>query len=145
MSGSDKKKSSGSSSGGNDPEKEIDEPGKEKSCTEEETRQRRGKGVFCLRFNGVKRNLLLLQRRRRRRKKKKASLVNSKVSGGYDGGGLCCCLCIKQPMTLDTSIESPTSDPNSKEFTYDMMRVLIEKNEFYSKECNAHLNDKLSS
>ncbi|KAL2511766.1 Uncharacterized protein Adt_17366 [Abeliophyllum distichum] len=36
--------------------------------------------------------------------------------------------------------ESPTSDPNSSEFTVDMLRALIEKNDFYSKECNPHLD-----
>lgn len=51
-----------------------------------------------------------------------------------------CFLCLKEPETLDSSGESPTSDPNSSEFTFDMLRDLIEKNDFYSKECNTHLD-----
>ncbi|KAG8363975.1 hypothetical protein BUALT_Bualt19G0079400 [Buddleja alternifolia] len=41
----------------------------------------------------------------------------------------------------DSSGESPTtSDPNNSEFSFDMLRGLIEKNDFYSKECNPHLD-----
>lgn len=51
-----------------------------------------------------------------------------------------CFSCLKEPGTLDSSGESPTSDPNSSEFTFDLLRDLIEKNDFYSKECNTHLD-----
>ncbi|KZV14966.1 hypothetical protein F511_39890 [Dorcoceras hygrometricum] len=51
-----------------------------------------------------------------------------------------CFLCLKEPRTLDSAGESPTSDPNSREFTFDMLRDLIEKNDFYSNECNTHLD-----
>ncbi|KAL1532894.1 hypothetical protein AAHA92_32852 [Salvia divinorum] len=46
----------------------------------------------------------------------------------------------RQPKTLDSSGESPTSDPNSPDFTFDDLRALIEKNDFYSKDCNPHLD-----
>ncbi|KAL8541916.1 hypothetical protein ACS0TY_002967 [Phlomoides rotata] len=71
-----------------------------------------------------------------RHQKQKGVYVNS---GCWGGGGLCC-FCVKQPTTLDSPGESPSSDPNSSEFTFDMLRALIEKNEFYSKECNPHLD-----
>ncbi|KAL3538406.1 hypothetical protein ACH5RR_001772 [Cinchona calisaya] len=69
----------------------------------------------------------------RRRKKKKGNLVNS----------VGCCLCLRQSQMLDSSGEStppPTSDPNSKDFTYDMLKVFIEKNDFYAADCNPHLD-----
>lgn len=59
---------------------------------------------------------------------------------GTIGGGGWRCSCFNQPLTADTSGESPTSDPNSSEFAFDMLRALIEKNDFYSKECNPHLD-----
>ncbi|KAA0056095.1 putative lysozyme-like protein [Cucumis melo var. makuwa] len=34
---------------------------------------------------------------------------------------------------------SPT-DPNHRKFTNEMLKVLIEKNDFYSKESNPHLD-----
>lgn len=51
-------------------------------------------------------------------------------------------MCLKKPMTLDSSGESPTSDPNSPDFTYGMLRSLIEKNDFFDKDCNPHLDDE---
>lgn len=79
------------------------------------------------------------------KRKQKGISVNSRgwgrraVAGGGGGRGWCC-LCLRQPKTLDSSGESPTSDPNSSEFTVDMLRALLEKNDFYSKECNPHLD-----
>lgn len=139
MSGSDKKQSSNLSGGGgvDDEEDEIDGP-VGKSCSEEEIGEKREKRVSFFRFNSAKKKLLLLQKRKKR--KKGGNSVNSRRSGKWVGSG--CCLCLKQPMTLDSSAESPASDPNSEEFTYDMLRVFIEKNVFYAKECNPHLDDK---
>ncbi|KAL6501364.1 hypothetical protein OROHE_025011 [Orobanche hederae] len=81
---------------------------------------------------------------RLRRRKQMGINVNSDCwgrrvgGGGGDGWG---CSCLKQPRSLDSSGESPTSDPNSSRFTFDMLRALIEKNDFYSKECNPHLGE----
>lgn len=70
------------------------------------------------------------------RKKQNPSPVNS---GGCGRSRFC--LCLKQPLTLDSSVSgSPTSDPNSPAFTFNMLRGLIEKNDFYSNECNPHLD-----
>ncbi|OAY42473.1 uncharacterized protein LOC110622447 [Manihot esculenta] len=49
------------------------------------------------------------------------------------------CLCLKKPSTVESPAESQTSDPNDPNFTFDMLRILIEKNDFYSKECNPHI------
>nr|GLL37495.1 uncharacterized protein LOC104109530 [Ipomoea trifida] len=56
---------------------------------------------------------------------------------GAGGGG-----CLKVPRTPDSGGESQTSDPNSPNFSSEMLRILIEKNDFYSKESNPHLDNK---
>ncbi|TYG38830.1 hypothetical protein ES288_D13G254800v1 [Gossypium darwinii] len=55
-------------------------------------------------------------------------------SGGGFYGGFCC----TRPRTLESADDSNTSDPNDPNFTYEMLKTLIEKNQFYSKECNPH-------
>ncbi|KAL3635176.1 hypothetical protein CASFOL_019723 [Castilleja foliolosa] len=74
-----------------------------------------------------------------RLRKRKQRGIN--VNPGCWGRKVVACACLKQPLTLDSSGESPTSDPNSPEFTFDMLRALIEKNDFYSKECSPHLDE----
>ncbi|KAM5560832.1 hypothetical protein ABKV19_021802 [Rosa sericea] len=59
---------------------------------------------------------------------------------GVRGGNQGCYLCFMQPLTVDSSVEPPSSDPNSPNFTYGKLRSLIEKNDFYSRECNYHLD-----
>lgn len=77
----------------------------------------------------------------KQKQKQRGFYVNSGCWGGRVGGGGWCCFCVKQPTTLvDSPGESPSSDPNSSEFTFDMLRALIENNDFYSKECNPHLD-----
>ncbi|KAK4744683.1 hypothetical protein SAY87_010995 [Trapa incisa] len=49
-----------------------------------------------------------------------------------------CTLCISRPRTSESPPESPTSDPNDSAFTPEMLRALMENNDFYSKECNTH-------
>lgn len=91
---------------------------------------------------GKKTTLFWLRKRKRmmgERRKEKGVYVNSGCwwrRGKIPG----CLSCLKEPRTLDSSGQSPTSDPNSPEFTFDMLRDLIEKNDFYSKECNTHLD-----
>ncbi|CAK9134235.1 unnamed protein product [Ilex paraguariensis] len=60
-------------------------------------------------------------------------------AGCAGGGGGGCYLCLKQPQTLDSPSESETSDPNNPDFTYEMCRELIEKNDFSSKEYNPQM------
>lgn len=87
-----------------------------------------------------------------RRRNKKTSLsgsaaaANAGTSGkrfgcvGHRGKG--CYFCFTQPQTL----ESPphASDPNDPNFTYEMLKAFIEKNDFYSKECNTHIDFDLT-
>lgn len=112
--------------GGGGPTEKIDQ--KERKC---HSCGKKGKKVSIFGFGKGKK---LLQQRR----KHKGSSVNSGCwakSGG--GGGV---LCFKQPRAMDSSGESPTSDCNCAEFDYDTLRALIEKNDFYSKDCNPHLD-----
>ncbi|KAL8027286.1 hypothetical protein ABFX02_14G085400 [Erythranthe guttata] len=83
----------------------------------------------------------------RLRKGKKPASQKRKQKGIYVNSG--CWMtrvgrgstCLSRPrVAVDSSGESPTSDPNSPEFTFGMLRTLIEKNDFYSKECNPHLD-----
>ncbi|KAI8552989.1 hypothetical protein RHMOL_Rhmol06G0310300 [Rhododendron molle] len=70
-----------------------------------------------------------------RRKKKGSS--NPSPSTVCNLGNIFCCF--KQTPTLDSPADaSPTSDPNSPAFSHELLRDLIEKNDFYSKECNHH-------
>ncbi|MCE5166548.1 hypothetical protein HAX54_021635 [Datura stramonium] len=96
----------------------------------------KGKSVSCFRFRKVKRKLL----RRKRKGVSGNSERRRELSGGGGGGGGGCYLCLKRPPTADSGGESQTSDPNSPNFTYEMLRVFIEKNDFYSNECNSHLD-----
>ncbi|XP_050382509.1 uncharacterized protein LOC126799356 [Argentina anserina] len=59
---------------------------------------------------------------------------------GVSGGNAGCYLCFMPPLNVDSSAESPSSDPNSPNFTHGKLRSLIEKNDFYSRECNYHLD-----
>ncbi|KAF9669785.1 hypothetical protein SADUNF_Sadunf13G0000500 [Salix dunnii] len=60
------------------------------------------------------------------------------------------CFCFKQPPTFEssstsTTLQSQTSDPNHPDFTFDMLKSLIETNDFYSKECNPHSLDSTTT
>lgn len=154
MSGSDIKDPSSSGGGGGYDDKEEEEEEVTSSPAKRDgLRQETGQGgnkepkrVSIFRFGKAKKKLKLLQSNRRRRRRRKAGFINSGGCfgrGGGEGGVVegCCCLCTKQPQALDSSGESPpTSDPNSKEFTYDMLKVFIEKNDFYAADCNPHLD-----
>ncbi|KAI4374042.1 hypothetical protein MLD38_012087 [Melastoma candidum] len=62
---------------------------------------------------------------------------------GGDGGGVDRfrrVSCVGRPMTLDSSVESVTSDPNDPEFSYEMLRDLLQRNEFFHAECNTNLD-----
>ncbi|KAL2477691.1 uncharacterized protein Fot_46705 [Forsythia ovata] len=129
---SDKERPSGGGGGGKDgeggggPTEKIDL--KERKC---ESCGRKGKMVSLFRFGKGKK---LLQERRKHR----GSSVNSGRWAKRGGGG--CFFCLKQPRAMESSGESPTSDTTSAEIDYDVLKVLIEKNDFYSKDCNPHLD-----
>ncbi|KAL5834160.1 hypothetical protein ACOSQ4_013657 [Xanthoceras sorbifolium] len=61
-----------------------------------------------------------------------SSAANPTLSGTSCKG---CCFCFTQPHTLDSPVESHCSDPNDPNY---MLKSLIEKNDFYSKESNPH-------
>ncbi|KAL8242383.1 hypothetical protein R6Q59_012685 [Mikania micrantha] len=50
-----------------------------------------------------------------------------------------CCWCVGRTPSVDSSAESPTSDPNSSGFGFDSLRGLIEKSDFLLNDCNTHL------
>lgn len=60
--------------------------------------------------------------------------------GGGTRIGSGCRFCFSRPKVLETPIGSPTSDPNDPTFTQSMLKTLIEKSDFYSKECNPHID-----
>ncbi|KAK8520479.1 hypothetical protein V6N13_031073 [Hibiscus sabdariffa] len=78
--------------------------------------------------------------KRRRRRKRTKTIANRpwySCSGRrvFSGGGFCC----RPPRILESvADESKSNDPNDPTFTYEMLRTLIEKNHFYSDECNPH-------
>jgi hypothetical protein len=53
--------------------------------------------------------------------------------------GIGCKFCFLRPNVLETPNGSPSSDPNDPKFTHSMLKTLIEKNDFFSKECNPHI------
>uniref|UniRef100_A0A6N2KLS1 Uncharacterized protein n=1 Tax=Salix viminalis TaxID=40686 RepID=A0A6N2KLS1_SALVM len=68
----------------------------------------------------------------------------------FPGNTSTSCFCFKQPPTLEssstsTTLQSQTSDPNHPDFTFDMLKSLIETNDFYSKECNPHSLDSTTT
>ncbi|KAL5580442.1 hypothetical protein UlMin_012884 [Ulmus minor] len=67
-----------------------------------------------------------------------SSSSKGKVIG--DGVDIGCYFCFNQSRTLESSARSPISDPNDPAFTYEMMKVLLEKNDFYSKDSNTHFD-----
>lgn len=64
--------------------------------------------------------------------------ISSRQEGAR--GNQRCFFCISRPKTLESPVESHTSDPNDPTFTLEMVRDLLEKNDFYSRECNPHLD-----
>ncbi|WVZ08225.1 hypothetical protein V8G54_021571 [Vigna mungo] len=78
-----------------------------------------------------------------RRVRSRKSLLAKSRPGNEEGGirrGNGCGFCFSRPKVLESPNESPTSDPNDPNFTQAMLRTLMDKNDFYSKECNPHLD-----
>lgn len=84
------------------------------------------------------------RKKQQQQENKTVSFASSVAAGAANGGAISgtngCYFCFKQPHTLESPAESFTSDPNDSSFTHDMLRSLIEKNDFYSKECNPHID-----
>ncbi|GMH14973.1 hypothetical protein Nepgr_016814 [Nepenthes gracilis] len=59
-------------------------------------------------------------------------------------GNYFCCSCLSQPQTVDNAVDSSPQkrdDPDDPETSYEALKALIEKNDFYAKECNTHFSD----
>lgn len=125
---SDRDRSRGDDSGG------ADDGDGEGTAEAKDSGEEKCKG--CER-KGKKKSVFRLRKRKKVRQQKQTGVY---VNSGRVGGGGWCCFCLKPPRTLESPGESPSSDPNSSEFTFDMLRALIEQNDFYSKECNPHLD-----
>lgn len=65
---------------------------------------------------------------------------SAKKRAGRGGclGGKGRAFCFGMPGALESPFASRSSDPNDPTFTQEMMRDSLEKNDFYSKECNPH-------
>ncbi|KAG2719677.1 hypothetical protein I3760_02G000800 [Carya illinoinensis] len=91
---------------------------------------------------------LLRKMNKRTSSSSRSAAENAGTSGkrfGCVGRGKGCYFCSTQPQTLESPTGSCASDPNSPNFTYDMLKAFIEKNDFYSKECNPHLDFDLTA
>lgn len=100
----------------------------------------RAKQVVLSPFTKVKKQLPRRNNNTRAAASSSCSLFSSGKRFGATGGNKGCYFCFTQPLTVESSAESQTSDPNSPNFTYGKLRSFIEMNDFYSKECNHHVN-----
>lgn len=96
----------------------------------------KSKKVALLQFTMAKK--YLKHRRENSNKWPSSSSANATTTTGKRIVGSC--FCLKQPFTLESPAESHTSDPNDPKFTFEMLKTLIEKNDFYSIECDPHLD-----
>ncbi|CAH2044483.1 unnamed protein product [Thlaspi arvense] len=73
---------------------------------------------------------------RRKPKSPKRSSSPSPSSGSRKGG----CFSMMRPRRTEEeeSPSSPSSDPNDESFTHEMLRVMLETNDFCSDDCNPH-------
>ena len=127
----------GDGSGDGDDGDEDDEGGVRRGGGDD-AKKRRGKNLekakhwVSFPFRKAKKQLVYSGRQK--------SKSNSSAScSGKMEGFVGCYLCFKRPQTLESSANSQTSDPNNPAFTYEHLKLLIEKNDFYSKECNPHI------
>lgn len=81
-----------------------------------------------------------LFRLRKLRKKNKLPSSESRCCwyfGRKENGGGGCFMCFGKSPSDDSPVRS---DPNSPNFTFELTRSMIEKNDFYCKECNTHFD-----
>lgn len=134
-------------SDGDDDDSEI-----EKSEERSKTRRRRrmgggfGKAVVH-QFTKAKRQIRTIKSRKSLVSKSRLGNEGNViiVDGGdcierHSGRGSGCRFCFSRPKVLESPDESPASDPNDPNFTHAMLRALIDKNDFYCRECNPHLD-----
>ncbi|KAL9666422.1 hypothetical protein QQ045_000753 [Rhodiola kirilowii] len=134
---------------GDDEEHKIrneDGEGGERRLEEKRRREDSGKGVFSISRdfrNAIKRSFSRKKKKKRRRKeradgeiKRSSSSLTAAARTGRRSEG--CYVCFLQPGTEENP-DTPTSDPNSKSFSFGSLRKLIQRNDFYSEECNPHI------
>lgn len=137
----------GSGNGGDD---EEDESGGVQE-RDDQRRKKKAKGYGCNGFSrnfGKAKNLVLFPFNRAQKKFSTKPHINSSSSVAApsvsSSSGKGCCFCLKKSQSVESSMRSQSSDPNDPTFTYDMLRVLIERNDFYSKERNPYLDSQVS-
>ncbi|PON69551.1 hypothetical protein PanWU01x14_086740 [Parasponia andersonii] len=146
-----------SGNGGDDGDDDEDESGGVRERGDQKPKQR-AKGYTCNGFSrnfGKAKHLVLRPFTNTRAQKQVSKKTHIKASSSYCSGagaapkysttssGKGCCFCFTKSPTGESSMRSQSS-PNDPTFTYDMLKVLIERNGFYSKECNPHLDSQVS-
>ncbi|TKY61616.1 hypothetical protein E2542_SST11467 [Spatholobus suberectus] len=136
--------------GGSDGDDDDSEIGKSEERSRRRRRRRRmgggfGRGmgqVVVDQFTKAKKQIRRIRSRKallpkpRSRNEGKVMIIGGDVSGRGSG----CRFCFSRPKVLESPNDSPTSDPNDPNFTHAMLRTLMDKNDFYSKESNPHLD-----
>lgn len=93
----------------------------------------------CEKSEGKGNRIPLFRFRKLRRKNKLPSSESGScccfIGKKENVGG--CFMCFRKSPSGDSPVKS---DPNSPSFTFERMRSMIEKNDFYSKECNTHFD-----
>ena len=124
--------------GGSDGDDDDSEIGKNEHRS---SRRRMGSAfgkVVVRQFTKAKKQVRRISSRKSLVPKPKGKVVN--VEGGVSGRSGCR-FCFSRPKVLESLYEeSPTSDPNDPNFTHAMLTTLLDTNDFYSKECNPHLD-----
>lgn len=143
MSDLDKERASGGGGGGDGDDDDDDEEIVPENDCKKQSRHRRDlrkvKQLVAFSFRKVKE-----QMRTRKNKDSRTSSFAASASARVSCSGKsstgCCYMCFTQPPTLESPADSQTSDPNNPNFTYECLKALMEKNDFYSKECNPHID-----
>ncbi|GMH23969.1 hypothetical protein Nepgr_025812 [Nepenthes gracilis] len=114
----------------------------------EEKRKKKRKPLYKKGVRKVKRVVLFpfrkFQKLFARRNRLSSSLYHPHSNSNVPGiGSYPCCWCFSEPRTLNTAVgNSPQKnpDPHDPGTSYEDLKVLIEKNDFYSKGCNTHFD-----
>ncbi|KAK2634677.1 hypothetical protein Ddye_029469 [Dipteronia dyeriana] len=108
-------------------------------------KEKRQRGFVCTwNFRRAKQVVLSslpnANKKRKQKKPHQIKTLSSSSSSAANASFSGCCFCFKQPYTLDSPVESHSSDPNDPKSSYDMLKSLIEQNDFFSKESNPHID-----
>ncbi|KAL1211784.1 hypothetical protein V5N11_023774 [Cardamine amara subsp. amara] len=119
-----------------DEEEEDDEQNKrDNDNNKKKKKKKEAKGNRLLIFSFLKSKKRIVSKITR----KPLSLNMSSSTSASSGFWKYVCFCgIESPNTLEWS-SSCNSDPKDENFTIEMLRVLVQTNDFFSKDCNPHL------